>query len=92
MRAALILGIALAGFAATVDAHATGLATCESGPQSGWQSEDSLRKQLTDRGWQIRRVKIDGGCYEVYALDDKGARVESYFHPVTLQHVLTTKR
>lgn len=73
-------------------AGATGLATCNSGPQSGWQSEDTLRKQLVDRGWQVRRIKIDGGCYEVYALDDKGARVESYFHPVTLQHVLTSKR
>jgi len=92
MHAIAALTVALAAFAVTLDAHATGLATCESGPPSGWQSEDSLRKQLTDRGWQIRRVKIDGGCYEVYALDDKGARVESYFHPVTLQHVLTTKR
>ncbi len=92
MRSSLVLAIALASLAAGQMSHATGLATCESGPQSGWQSEDSLRRQLTERGWQIRRVKIDGGCYEVYALDDKGARVESYFHPVTLQHVLTTKR
>lgn len=87
------LGFAVLLFAAQVgSAGATGLATCDSGPQSGWQSEDILRKQLTERGWQIRRVKIDGGCYEVYAIDDKGARVESYFHPVTLQHVMTSKR
>lgn len=87
------LGFAVLLFAVQVgSAGATGLATCDSGPQSGWQSEDILRKQLTERGWQIRRVKIDGGCYEVYAIDDKGARVESYFHPVTLQHVMTSKR
>jgi hypothetical protein len=73
-------------------AGATGLATCNSGPQSGWKSEDALRKKLTDQGWQIRRIKIDGGCYEVYAMNEKGQRVESYFHPVTFEHVLTSTR
>jgi hypothetical protein len=73
-------------------ASATGLATCNSGPQSGWKSEDALRKKLTDQGWQIRRIKIDGGCYEVYAVNEKGQRVESYFHPVTFEHVLISTR
>lgn len=87
------LSALLAGIAGLIPfvAHATGRATCDSGARAGWKSEDVLRKQLTDQGWQIRRVKIDGGCYEVYAIDDKGQRVESYFHPVTLKHVLTTK-
>jgi sulfoxide reductase heme-binding subunit YedZ len=35
----------------------------------------------------VRRIKEDGGCYEVYALDDKGQRGEFYFHPVTLAPV-----
>ena len=72
--------------------QATGLATCDSGPQSGWQPQEKLVKQLTDRGWKVRRVKIDGGCYEVYAVDDKGKRVEAYFHPVTLAPVPTKGR
>jgi hypothetical protein len=45
---------------------------------------------LKEKGWEVRNVKIDGGCYEVYALDDKGERVEAYFHPVTLERVVTT--
>ena len=44
---------------------------------------------LTEKGWQIRRIKIDGGCYEVYALNEKGERVEAYFHPKTLDAVPT---
>ena len=72
-------------------AGATGLATCDSGAQTGWKSQDELKKQLSDKGWKIRRIKIDGGCYEVYAINDKGERVESYFHPVTFDHVLTSK-
>jgi len=35
----------------------------------------------------VRRIKEDGGCYEVYALDEKGNRVEAYFHPVTFAPV-----
>ncbi len=84
--------IAALGVAFSVTANGTGLATCESGPQSGWKSQDALSKQLTDKGWKIRRIKIDGGCYEVYAITDKGDRVEAYFHPVTFAPVLTSKR
>ena len=68
-------------------ASATGLATCDSGPKSGWVPSEQLEKQLTDRGWKVRRIKEDGGCYEVYAFDEKGQRGEFYFHPVTLAPV-----
>ena len=71
---------------------ATGLATCDSGPKSTWQPVDKLEDLLKKKGWTIRRVKEDGGCYEVYALDDKGQRVEAYFHPVTLEPVPTKPR
>ena len=72
--------------------HATGLATCDSGNQSTWQPQEKLEAMLKGRGWQIRRIKIDGGCYEVYAVNEKGERVEAYFHPVTLASVPTTPR
>jgi sulfoxide reductase heme-binding subunit YedZ len=39
----------------------------------------------------VRRIKVDGGCYEVYALNDKGQRVEAYFHPVTFENVATER-
>jgi len=82
----------LAASSLTAPAHATGLATCDSGPQEKWQPQEKLQKMLTDRGWQIRRIKIDGGCYEVYALTEKGERVEAYFHPLTLAPVPTQQR
>ena len=72
-------------------ALATGRATCESGPQSGWQPVAALEKLLTEAKWQVRRIKVDGGCYEVYGFNDKGQRVEAYFHPVTLKPVPTTR-
>jgi hypothetical protein len=81
--------------AAAVCAHpaaATGLATCDSGPQSGWQQQSTLEKKLSAQGWKIRRIKVDGGCYEVYAMNEKGERVEAYFHPKTLAPVPTEKK
>lgn len=70
-------------------AFATGLATCDSGPEEGWQPQEALAETLRAEGWEIRRIKIDSGCYEVYALDAEGERVEAYFHPVTLEPVAT---
>ena len=80
-----------AALVASSSGFATGLATCDSGSQDTWQSQEKLEKQLTDKGWKVRRIKIDGGCYEVYALNDKGERVEAYFHPQTLEPVPTKK-
>jgi len=80
---------ALAGLAFCAQGFATGLATCDSGPQETWQPQARLEKQLTDKGWKVRRIKVDGGCYEVYALNEKGERVEAYFHPRTLAPVPT---
>ncbi len=86
-RSALIA--ALAACVACAPVFATGLATCDSGPQETWKPQADLEKQLTAKGWKIRRIKIDGGCYEVYAIDEKGERVEAYFHPKTLAPVPT---
>jgi hypothetical protein len=77
--------------AAATLAQATGLATCDSGARETWQPQEKLEKQLTEKGWKIRRVKEDGGCYEVYAFDEKGERVEAYFHPKTLALVPTSR-
>lgn len=82
---------ALAAIAAQTGAQATGLATCDSGPKSGWQPTAKLEEQLKTQGWQVRRIKEDGGCYEVYAFDEKGERVEAYFHPKTLALVPTSR-
>ncbi|HET8692960.1 MAG TPA: PepSY domain-containing protein [Steroidobacteraceae bacterium] len=68
-------------------AGATGLATCDSGSPDTWQSQEKLTETLKAQGWEIRKIKVDGGCYEVYAIDDKGEKVEAYFHPVTLERV-----
>ena len=77
---------------AAAPAAATGRMTCNAGPESGWRSQDQLVEALTRQGWQVRRTKIDGGCYEVYGTMPNGDRVEAYFHPVTFRQLLVTRR
>lgn len=77
---------------AIADAHATGLLTCQSGDQTSWKSEQTLIDKIKSEGWQVQRIKIDGGCYEVYGTTPEGDRVEAYFHPVTLEKLLVARR
>ena len=91
MKAAALISAGVFSLLATSLSLATGLATCDSGPRETWQAQEKLEKILVDRGWKIRRIKEDGGCYEVYAFDEKGERVEAYFHPKTLDLVPTSR-
>jgi len=42
--------------------------------------------------WQVRRMKEDGGCWEVYGTTPEGQRVEGYFHPITGETLLLNQR
>ena len=88
----LLAAAGSASLFAAAPASATGMMTCESGPQSGWRSQEQLVETLTRQGWQVRRTKIDGGCYEVYGTTPQGDRVEAYFHPVTFRQLLVSRR
>jgi hypothetical protein len=56
-------------------------------PQADWQPQDALEAKLKGDGWDVRSVKIEDGCYEAYAIDKDGNRVEAYFNPQTLARV-----
>lgn len=92
MKKATLFLATSALFLAATSGSATGLATCDSGSKSTWQPVEKLEAMLKEKGYNVRRIKEDGGCYEVYAFDDKGQRGEFYFHPVTLAPVPTKAR
>ena len=88
----LLSAAALAIALITTPASATGVIKCNAGPESGWKSSDALKAKLTKEGWEVRLVKPDGGCYEVYGTTPKAERVEAYFHPVTLEKLYVARR
>ena len=71
---------------------ATGRMTCDSGDPANWQSTDTLRSTIEADGWKIRKIKEDGGCYEVYGITPDGQSVEAYFDPLTLEKLLVARR
>lgn len=54
-------------------------------PVSQWQSQEKLRRMMESKGWNIRRIKVDDGCYEVYGRDRLGNHFEAKFSPATLK-------
>ena len=72
--------------------NATGMYTCDSGNRAGWQSMSALQEKLEQEGWKVRKIKEDGGCYEVYATNPQGQRGEAYFHPETFELELLARR
>ena len=62
-------------------------ATCSKAPASKFQSTKTLRAKLSHQGMTVRRIKTEGGCYEVYAVNKAGKKVNLAFNAETLKKV-----
>lgn len=60
-------------------------------PVADWQPREALQQKLETDGWKVRRIKTEDGCYEAYATDAGGKRVEAIYDPKTLQLVKIEK-
>lgn len=81
MKTAILPAVALAAMIATsVQARDD----CDV-PIAHWQTREAVRAMAADRGWTLRRIKIDDGCYEVYGTDSRGRRFEAKIDPATLE-------
>lgn len=54
-------------------------------PLNRWQSRDAVREMAAAQGWQIERLKIDDGCYEIRFTDGQGRRFKAKIDPETLK-------
>ncbi len=52
---------------------------------SEWQSRAAVRDMAEAQGWQVRRIKIDDGCYEIKGRDANGHEIEVKIDPATLE-------
>ena len=53
-------------------------------PMSQWQSQDAAMQHAGALGIEVRRLKIDDGCYEIKGRDSDGNKVELKLEPATL--------
>lgn len=56
-------------------------------PMSQWQSRDAVLRKAVQRGWQVQRLKIDDGCYEIRGRDAQGREFKAKLDPQTLEPV-----
>lgn len=59
---------------------------CSSAPKSAWKSQATLKANLKKEGLKVRRIKEEGGCYEVYAVRN-GKRINVAYNAQTLKKV-----
>jgi len=60
-------------------------------PMDRWQSREAVRQMAAEQGWQIQRLKIDDGCFEIRGTDKDGRGFKAKIDPETLK-VLKTKQ
>lgn len=77
-----VIGVLSASAAFAQDEHC-------SVPMADWQPREAVRKMAEAQGWHVGRIKIDDGCYEVFAKDAKGRAFEVAVDPGSLQIIQT---
>jgi hypothetical protein len=75
---ALLLAAPLAAFAK---------ADCKAYPKDEWMKADEAKAKIAAQGYQIKKFKVDGNCYEIYGTNKEGKKVEIYYDAKTLDVV-----
>ncbi|MGF0538868.1 PepSY domain-containing protein [Agrobacterium sp. ES01] len=81
MFASLFATTAFVGFA-----HAENDMSCGDVPKEKWMTEDQMKEKATGMGFDVRQVKVENGCFEVYGIKD-GKKIEALFNPETGEQV-----
>jgi hypothetical protein len=74
----LLVTLVLTALPARADDH------CDA-PLSRWQTREAVRQMADAKGWQIQRLKIDDGCYEIRGTDAQGRAFKAKVDPETLK-------
>lgn len=69
-------------------ALADGKDDCTKAPQASWKPQADAEAAAKAVGHEVRRSKINGTCYEVYAVKD-GKNLELFYDPTDLKLVHT---
>jgi hypothetical protein len=58
---------------------------CSTSPASKFKPQASLEAVLKSEGLTMKKLKVEKGCYEVYAIDKKGKKVNVAYNAETLE-------
>jgi hypothetical protein len=77
--------IALTTVAVLFALPALAAGTCSKAPAAKFKPKTTLEEQLKSEGLTVRQIKVEGGCYEVYAVDKAGKKVNAAYNAETLE-------
>jgi hypothetical protein len=53
-------------------------------PLGQWQPREAVQAMAQARGWQVDRLRIDDGCYQIRGIDETGRPFKAKIDPATL--------
>jgi hypothetical protein len=84
----MIRVLAIAGLAVLVASPSFAASSvCSSAPASKFQPKTKLESMLKGAGMRVKLIKTEKGCYEVYAVDKAGKKVNVAYNAETLKKV-----
>ncbi len=83
MRAAICIGVTMVFMSA--GALADGFKNCTKEPKASWQPATAAEAAATAAGYEVRKSKVEGSCYEVYGVNKQGKLFELFYNPVDLK-------
>jgi hypothetical protein len=78
---------AVTALALLISGPALADASCSKSPSSKFQPKATLEEKLRAEGLTVRQIKLEGGCYEVYAVDKSNKKVNTAYNAETLEQV-----
>lgn len=54
-------------------------------PMADWQTRAAVQKMVQLQGWEVYRIKVDDGCYEIRGRDSQGRSIEAKVDPGSLK-------
>lgn len=61
-------------------------------PMNQWQPREAVQKLAEARGWTVRKIRIDDGCYQIRGTDEAGREIKVKVDPGSLAIVKMKRR
>src|SRR3981189_814827 len=65
--------------------RADGYKNCTKAPKASWQPASAAEAAATAAGYEVRKTKVEGSCYEVYGVNKQDKLFELFYDPVDLK-------
>jgi hypothetical protein len=88
IKASIVVGVSLAVFGAA-PVLADGFKNCTTLDKASWKPATDAEAKAKALGYEVRRSKIEGSCYEVYGVKE-GKLFELFYSPedLSLKHTI----